>query len=239
MAIQRHTLLSAAYDNLRAAVLDGSLVPGSRVTVRPLAEQLGLSPTPIKAALAALEREGFLVAVPHRGYFVPQVGADDLLELYELREAVDGIAARRAASARNHAQIADQLQKLLTKQEKAIAAGNLQSYGELDLSFHRLIWEGSGSRRLLPVAENLIAQVRLGNRLSAQAPGRLPNAIDEHEAILRAVRDGDSRAAEQHIRRHVREAGQALRRYLRVRGGLEHSDERAGEGSTAPTRRVD
>ena len=214
MVVQRQTLLSAAYDNLRAAILSGSLPPGSRVTVRPLSEQLGLSPTPIKAALAALEREGFLIAVPHRGYFVPEVGTDDLLELYELREAVDGIAARRAAASTDHAQLAQQLQRLLEKQRKAISGNNIHSYGELDLTFHRLIWEGSGSRRLLPIAENLIAQVRLGNRLSAQAPGRLPAAVDEHEAIIEAIREGDPRAAERHIRRHVREAAHALRRYL-------------------------
>ncbi|GAA5186993.1 GntR family transcriptional regulator [Rugosimonospora acidiphila] len=221
MTVQRRTLLSAAYDNLRAAVLDGSLAPGSRVTVRPLAEQLGLSPTPIKTALAALEREGFLVAVPHRGYFVPEVSTEDLLELYELREAVDGIAARRAAGATNHAQIATQLRRLLARQRKAIQANNLHSYGDLDLMFHRLIWEGSGSRRLIPIAENLIAQVRLGNRYSAQAPGRLPVAIEEHEAILEAISEGDARTAERHIRRHVREAGLALRRYL---GSPDRSD---------------
>jgi DNA-binding GntR family transcriptional regulator len=221
MAVQRHTLLNAAYDNLRAAVLDGSLAPGTRVTVRPLAEELGLSPTPIKAALAALEHEGFLIAIPHRGYFVPEVSTEDLLELYELREAVDGIAARRAAGASDHAQIATQLRRLLTRQRKAVEAGNLQSYGELDLSFHRLIWQGSGSGRLIPIAENLVAQVRLGNRLSAQAPGRLPVALEEHEAILEAIREGDPRTAERHIRRHVHEAGHALRRYLGVRGAEE------------------
>jgi DNA-binding GntR family transcriptional regulator len=222
MTVPRHTLLNAAYDHLRAAVLDGSLVPGSRVTVRPLAEQLGLSPTPIKAALVALEREGFLVAVPHRGYFVPEVSNDGLLELYELREAVDGIAARRAAGTVHHVQIAARLRGLLAEQREAIEANDLHSYGELDLSFHRVIWEGSGSRRLIPIAENLIAQVRLGNRLSAQAPGRLPVAVDEHEAVLEAIRRGDARAAERHIRRHVREAGQALRRYLGVHATAEH-----------------
>ncbi|GIH15734.1 GntR family transcriptional regulator [Rugosimonospora africana] len=218
MTVARHTLLAAAYDSLRAAVLDGSLAPGSRVTVRPLAEQLGLSPTPIKTALAALEREGFLVAVPHRGYFVPEVSTDDLLELYELREAVDGIAARRAASAADHTRIADQLARLVTRQRRAVAADNLRSYGDLDLAFHRLIWEASGSRRLMPIAENLVGQVRLGNRFSAQAPGRLPVALDEHEAILTAIREGDPRAAERHIRRHVRAASLALRRYLRASG---------------------
>ena len=98
---------------------------------------------------------------------------------------------------------------------------NLQSYGELDLAFHRLIWEGSGSRRLIPIAENLVAQVRLGNRFSAQGPGRLPVAVDEHEAILEAIQKGDSRAAEEHIRGHVREAGQALRRYLGIQDAVE------------------
>ncbi|MEU1412520.1 GntR family transcriptional regulator [Streptomyces sp. NPDC005731] len=218
MTVPRHTLLNAAYDHVRAAILDGSLTPGSRVTVRPLTEKLGLSPTPIKTALAALEREGFLIAVPHRGYFVPEAGTDDLLELYELREAVDGLAARRTAVASDHDQIATQLRQLLAEQRAAIEANNLNRYGELDLEFHRLIWEGSGSRRLIPIAENLIAQVRLGNRLSARAPGRLSVAVDEHEAILEAIGKGDPRAAERHIRRHVREAGQALRRYLELQG---------------------
>ncbi|MGW2839476.1 GntR family transcriptional regulator [Streptomyces sp. NPDC001493] len=221
MTVPRHTLLNAAYDHLRAAILDGSLTPGSRVTVRPLTEQLGLSPTPIKAALAALEREGFLVAVPHRGYFVPEASTDDLLELYELREAVDGIAARRAASSHDHELVASELDRLLAEQREAVDAEDLQEYGELDLAFHRLIWEGSGSRRLIPIAENLVAQVRLGNRLSAQAPGRLPVALDEHRAIVEAIRKGDPAAAERHIRGHVREAGQALRRYIEGQGTAE------------------
>ncbi|WNI16025.1 GntR family transcriptional regulator [Actinacidiphila sp. ITFR-21] len=232
MTVPRSTLLNAAYDHLRDAILDGTLAPGSRVTVRPLAEELGLSPTPIKAALAALERQGFLVAVPHRGYFVPEAGNDDLLELYELREALDGIAARRAAGAPDHARIAVQLGRLLAKQRKAIEAGHLHTYGELDLAFHRLIWEGSGSRRLIPIAENLTAQVRLGNRLSAQAPGRLPFAVEEHEAILEAIRSGDSGAAEQHIRLHVRQAGNALRQYLRSQGIAEQAEE-AGQAGQA------
>ncbi|MEU3985300.1 GntR family transcriptional regulator [Streptomyces sp. NPDC026672] len=221
MTVPRHTLLNAAYDHVRAAILDGSLPPGSRVTVRPLTETLGLSPTPIKSALAALEREGFLVSVPHRGYFVPESGTDDLLDLYELREAVDGLAARRTAGAPDHDRIATRLRRLVAEQRKAIKANDLNRYGELDLAFHRLIWEGSGSRRLIPMAENLIAQVRLGNRLSARAPGRLPVAVDEHVAILEAIRTGDSRAAEQHIRHHVREAGHALGRYLELQDTLE------------------
>lgn len=215
MAVHRLSFVRAAYDNVRASVLDGSLAPGTRVTVRPLSEQLGLSSTPIKAALAALEREGFLVSVPHRGYFVPEFGTDDLLDLYELREAVDGMAARRSAAASGRAVLATGLESLLHQQREQVGRGNLSAYGDLDLQFHRLIWEYSGNRRLLPVAENLVAQVRLGNKLSAQAPGRLPEALEEHQLILAAIRAGDPRAAERHVRSHVRQAGEALRRYLR------------------------
>lgn len=214
MTIPRLSFVRAAYDSVRAAVLDGSLAPGTRVTVRPLAEQLGLSSTPIKAALAALEREGFLVSVPHRGYFVPEFGTEDLLDLYELREAVDGMAARRSAVAPDRLELVGRLQGLLAEQRARVESGDLAGYGELDLLFHRLIREYSGNRRLLPIAENLVAQVGLGRTLSAQAPGRLPEALAEHGAILAAIRDGDSRAAERHVRDHVRRSGDALRRVL-------------------------
>lgn len=231
MTVPRQTLVQAAYESVRAAILDGQLAPGSRVTVRPLAEQLGLSPTPLQGALAALEREGFLVAIPHRGYFVPEVGINDLLELYELREAVDGIAARRAAAAPEHAAIADDLRTLVEQQRTAVDENDLSRYGDLDVLFHRRIWEGSNNSRLLPIAENLIAQVRLGNRLSAQAPGRLPAALGEHEAIMSAIDNGDARAAERQIRRHVQQAGRALRRYLELHGNendtVDHSLDRS------------
>lgn len=215
MTVPRSTFLQAAYEHVRASVVDGSLPPGSRVTVRPLAEHLGLSPTPIKAALAALAREGFLLSIPHRGYFVPEIDTNDLLELYELREAVDGMAARRAAAAENRDEVADQLEELLADQRKFVAQGDLRTYGELDVVFHHLIWLSSGNLRLLATAENLTGQVRLGNQLSARAPGRLPAALDEHEAIVAAIRRGDAQAAERQVRRHVRRSGEALRRYAR------------------------
>ncbi|HEX6443961.1 MAG TPA: GntR family transcriptional regulator [Streptosporangiales bacterium] len=213
MTVPRSTFLQAAYDHVRARVIDGTLPPGSRVTVRPLAEHLGLSPTPIKAALATLAREGFLVSIPHRGYFIPKVDAKDLLEIYELREAVDGMAARRAAAGPNRAEVADRLEELLDRQRRSVEDGDLRAYRELDVSFHQLIWEGSGNLRLLSFAQNLTAQVRLGNQLSAQAPGRLPDALDEHAAIAGAIRSGDAAAAERHVRLHVRRSAEALYRY--------------------------
>ncbi len=218
MDFERRTLARQAYEAIRDRILGGRLPAGSKVVVRPLAEELKLSPTPIKAALAALEREGFLVSEPHRGYFVPRVDRRDMQEIYELREVIDGIAARDAATTRAHAELATHLADLLAEQRRIAQRGDLSAYSELDLEFHRAIWESSGNSRLLRVAENLLGQVRLGSGHSAQVPGRVAHSLEEHAEIVATLRAGDRVAAEEAARRHVRRAAEALDAYL---AGLE------------------
>ncbi|MQA78793.1 MAG: GntR family transcriptional regulator [Streptosporangiales bacterium] len=98
--------------------------PGAKVATQPLSERLGLSATPLKAALAVLEQEGFLTAVPHRGYFVSEVTARDMREIYELREVIDGIAGRSAAGQQEH-EFAARLRDLLAEHEAVATAGDL------------------------------------------------------------------------------------------------------------------
>src|SRR5687767_7674927 len=152
MSLPRSTLSSMAYGELRQAILTGRLAPGSHVTVRPLCEEFGLSATPVKAALTALEREGFLVLHPHRGFFVPEVERDDMQELYELREVLDGIAARRAAALASREVLVTRLTSLLAEQTAAVEARDLSGYGDLDVSFHQEILVAAGNRRLQHVA---------------------------------------------------------------------------------------
>lgn len=208
--VRGDSCVSVAYSQVRAMVLSGELRPGSRVTVRPIADQLGLSPTPIRAALAALQRQGLLEAQEHRGYFVPKLGREDMLEIYELREAVDSIASRRAAKSTSRADLVATLEELLEQQRRCVADGDIDAYGELDILFHKTIWHGSGNRRLVSVADNLLGQVRIGNNISARAPGRPEAALREHAAVVDALTQGDPRAAERSTRRHVRNASLAL-----------------------------
>ncbi len=214
MTVVRSSLVRAAYGEIRKHILSGELEPGSRVTVRPLADELGLSPTPIRAALAALEKEGFLDAREHRGYFIPIIGVADMIEIYELREVVDGIASRRAAAAPDRHALVSALEDVVDAQRRCVAEGDLHTYGELDVTFHRMIWSGSGNRRLLQVADNLLAQLRIANSISARAPGRLPLALDEHAAIVEGLREGDAAVAEGATRTHVKRAGVALQQLL-------------------------
>jgi DNA-binding GntR family transcriptional regulator len=214
VSLPRSTLSNLAYSQLRQAILSGRLSPGAHVTVRPLSEEFGLSATPVKAALTALEREGFLVQHPHRGFFVPEVDRDDMRELYELREVLDGIAARRVAALPSREPLVDRLTSLVTDQQAAVAANDLSGYGDLDVRFHQEILVASGNGRLQQVAENMIGQLRLGRATSARVPGRPAAALTEHEEIVAAITAGQPQQAERLARRHVRKSANALDRYL-------------------------
>ena len=206
-------LVRSAYEAIREAVLDRSLRPGQRVTVRPFAERLGISPTPVKAALAVLEREGFLVARKNAGYFVAELTVADMRDIYELRSAIDALAARDLARARPAATL-DRLSELLDAQRAALDEDDVEAYSVLDEEFHALIWRSSANRRLTAVADLLGAQLRLGHTLTVAVPGRPRAGLEEHGEIVDALRSGDTAAAEQATRRHVAQVIRALEKVL-------------------------
>ncbi|WP_018467127.1 GntR family transcriptional regulator [Calidithermus timidus] len=211
--LSRTTLNREAYKALRRAILGRKLPPGRKLVVRVLAEELGLSPTPIKEALAALEREGLVQAIPHRGYFVSNPSPEDIREIYSLREVLEGLAARLAVE-NNGKTLPKKLEKILAQQRKAAQASDLEAYGDLDLEFHKTLWEASRNKRLLAVAETIDGQIRLLINSSAVIPGRLPLSLAEHEAVLEAVSRHDAEGAEAAMRAHVQRAREALTRFF-------------------------
>jgi DNA-binding GntR family transcriptional regulator len=212
--VHRSTLTDQAYRELRAAIVRGELKTGEKLVVRPLAERLQLSSTPIKAALIALEREGFITAVPHRGFFVTEITAEDMQEIYELREGLESIAARKAAEHPDREGLADRLTALLDEQIARAEARDLVAYSDIDLDFHHTIWASASNRRLLGAIENLVAQVRFGSGTSSRLEGRLPKALKEHMAIVAAIRTGNASVAAEKSRQHVRLAGEAFAQYF-------------------------
>ena len=215
MTIDRRTLAQQAYAEIRKLIIDGTLAPGAKVVVRPLSEHLHLSATPIKSALAALERDGFLVAVAHRGYFVPEVSVQDMREIYELREVLDGIAARNvAASGERRELVKNVLRPLYEQQRNLVRAGDAIGYSDIDMAFHQAIWHASGNTRLAQVTDNLLGQLRFGSGSSSRLPGRTTQALREHVAIMDAMAKGDTERAEQASREHVRRSADAFEQFV-------------------------
>lgn len=200
--LSRSSLADAAYADIRMRILDGRIPPGSRVTVRPIADRLGLSATPIKAALVRLEREGMIASQLHRGFFVPHLGDADMREIYELREALDAMAAYLAAGGPEG--VAEPLARLCDIQESQLAAGDIDGYRRSDVDFHRALWAAGGNSRILRAGEPLLDQMLLSNALSARQPGRGEESLGEHRAIVHAIRRGEADAAADHAREHIR-----------------------------------
>lgn len=206
--------VAIAYSRIRHLILSGELPLGARVTVRPLVDQLQLSPTPIRAALAALERQGLLESREHRGYFVPTLSKADMLDIYEIREEIESLASRRVAAAGVGADFIDHLGQLVERQRACIQADDIEGYGDLDVEFHSSIWRASGNARLVGILETLAGQVRMGNNISARSPGRADSSLAEHADIIDAIQRGDAEAAEAATRVHVGRAKAALAELL-------------------------
>lgn len=204
------------YEAIRQAIISGVFAPGSRLTVDAVAKRLGVSRTPVKESLVRLEREGLVRVVPRRGAFVAMLSAEEVLELYDLREVLDGLAARKAAERITPQELAV-LAGHLRRADKYAAAGDLARYSDTDLAFHQVIRQASKSPRIVEMLENLRDQTRLLMSTSITLAGRLQRSIDEHRQIYEALRRRDGAAAEEAARAHMRAARQAVEKYVRSR----------------------
>lgn len=195
MVVRRDTMARQAYESIRLAVVEGRYAPGTKLVVRPLSVELGLSPTPIKEALAVLAREGLLETLPHRGYFVPVFDVNDIRDICALRVALDRLAAELAAKRPDRKAFSDELDASIERQRVVIEAGDLAAYGDLNDQFHRAIWEASQNGRLIHTADNLLGQLRLLVTASSGVPGRPRESLSEHAAIAEALRKGNAKTA--------------------------------------------
>ena len=188
---------------LREAILAGEVAPGERLSVPAVARRLGVSRTPAREALIILEREGLLSAAGY-GMTVIDGGHQDVLVLLEMREALEGMSARLAATRMTAAQ-KSALSGILLSHERALDGGDVDAHVEADASFHALIAAAAANRRLGEALERIGAQiVVLNNRLSYDK-GWSPAAVwHDHRKIAAALIAGDGDGAEQAMRAHVR-----------------------------------
>jgi len=210
MAVQRDTMSRLAYGEIRQAILQGRFVPGTKLVIRLLTDELGLSATPIKVALAALAREGLVEALPRRGYFVPTFDLQDVRDICALRAALDRLAAELAANQPDHTELASELDANIQKQRAAVRSGDLSRYADLNNQFHSAIWAASKNERLVRAADNLLGQIRLLVTTSAGMPGRPEESVREHAEIARTLHSGDATAAGRLVVAHACRSEEAL-----------------------------
>lgn len=193
---------------LMEAIERGDLPPGSRIREATLARQLGISRGPLREALARLEGRRILQYTPNLGMRVATVSQKDIIEIFQMREALEGMACRLATQNMSDAEL-DELVTLLGEHKKTAelqkGVGYYQSAGKLDI--HYRIALGSKNDRLVEVlCEDFYHFLRIYRYRSSAAPGRASDAFSEHKAILEAMRARDADKAEALMRSHIRKA---------------------------------
>ena len=196
-------------ESLREAIRRGILKPGERIMEIQLAEELGVSRTPVREAIRKLELEGYVVMMPRRGTYVANMSIRDINEIFEIRTSLESLSNGLAAEHITDEEL-EHLQRLLVIIGGYIKEGNMEKIVETDIEFHDLMYHAARNQRLVGIISNLRDQLTRFRTLSMSHPGRLEATLEEHKAIVEAIANGDRRSASKAAERHMENSEKTL-----------------------------
>ena len=207
-------LREAVCETLRDAIRKGILEPGERLMEVQLAEELGISRTPVREAIRKLEQEGYVIMMPRRGTYVSDISTNDVKEIFEIRSALESLATGLAAR-RIEPEELETLQNLLVEIEGYIEKNDIEKIVETDIKFHGLLYQVSRNERLVNIINNLKEQLARFRTLSMSYPGRLQETLEEHSEMVEAIANGDVSAARDAAEHHMERAEKTLLKAMR------------------------
>ncbi len=207
-------LREAVCETLRDAIRKGILEPGERLMEVQLADELGISRTPVREAIRKLEQEGYVIMMPRRGTYVSDISTGDVKEIFEIRSALESLAAGLAAR-RIEPDELETLQNLLIEIEGYIAKNDIEKIVETDIKFHGLLYKVSRNERLVNIINNLKEQLARFRTLSMSYPGRLQETLEEHSEMVEAIANGDVSAARDAAEHHMERAEKTYLKAIR------------------------
>jgi DNA-binding GntR family transcriptional regulator len=199
------SLSERAYQQLRTAIASGELKPGQRVMEVEVAERLAMSRTPVREALRRLENEGMLALEPRTGLVVASISRQAMLELYVMREVLEGTAARLCARHASDFEIME-LEELVKRE--AQLQGNYEALARHNRLFHEAIHRGAHNRYLEKSLAAVNDSMCLLGSSQMLIPERAQAAKTEHAELLKYIKRRDADGVEAAARRHVRSAQQ-------------------------------
>ena len=203
--IQNHKpLREMVYEELKMQILKGSIIPGTRMMEVELAEEMGVSRTPIREAIRKLEKEGLVTIEPRRGAYASMISTEDMVEILEVRQDLEGLAAYFAADRMTGEQMAE-LKEVSNNYNEAVKRGKMEDMIKYDTRFHHIIVESCRNKILVQMIEQLQELVLRFRYIYYDNFRRAENMPEEHEAIVAAISEGNAdkarAAADIHIDR--------------------------------------
>lgn len=198
--IQKVNLSDQVYSVLKEMIANYRFVPGSYLNLEQLTRDLGVSRTPAWEAIRRLEQEGFVKIEPKKGVLISELTPETAIELYTVRELLEGLAVRLAVE-RVDEDTLDKMARCLKEQEKVIEAKDLIGYSRLDFDFHGLIYNSCNNKVLQEMLENIKNKSR---PIAMLITPILPRLYHDHVEIFEALKQRDGEKAEKAIRDHCR-----------------------------------
>lgn len=197
-------LREIVYEELKMQILKGKIVPGTRMMEVEIAEAMGVSRTPIREAIRKLEKDGLVNIEPRRGAYISEISVADMVEILEVRQNMEGLAASYAAM-RMTDENKEKLREIAENYVEAVELGDTADMIRWDTAFHRLIVAGSNNKILINIVEQLQELVLRFRYLYYDSFRRGEQMPAEHREILEAIVAGDPerarKAADIHIYR--------------------------------------
>lgn len=210
-------LRDVVFKTLRGAILRGELEPGERLMEIRLANELGVSRTPIREAIRMLELEGLVLMVPRRGAQVAKITEKDLKEVLEVRIGLDELAIGFACERVTLEQL-EAIRETGEHFESLADSEDLTAVAEADVRFHDRIYDAAGNQRLNQILNNLREQMYRYRMEYLKDTKRRRKLADEHRAIYEAIRQRDTETAKREIRSHVRQQEETIILRMREEG---------------------
>ena len=204
-----------AFLYIQKQILERTILPGQRIVERTLALECGMSKTPVREALQRLKDLGLVTGDFQNGVYVINITATDALEIFDLREVLEGLSARLATRHADTDKLLE-IENVLEESRAALESRDVKRYSELDQEFHFLMMRLGGNTRLFDIYHRLRLQASFLMRSSMRLPGRgMGKSYREHLDIFEAMKDGDAARCEQAARRHIITTREAVETWLR------------------------
>lgn len=191
------------YMAIKEAIQSGAFPPGHRLIERDLAEQFGVSRTPVRSALNRLSIEGYVEQSPHRGSVVKKLTVDDIKKLLDIREVLEGRVCKLAAeNAKEEDKL--ELEKIINDMKQIVRQNDYLKYYRLSGELHNTIMRCCDNSYLIELAEKVNLQTTRFQFRNILVPGRIEKSVEEHSAIVEKIISGNSIEAEECMKEHIR-----------------------------------
>ena len=198
-----------AYETIKELILTLKVAPGTQLQIEMLAEQMGVSRTPVREALLRLEQDGLTQVVPRVGVFVTGISKRDLEELYELRELLESRATEEAAQRLSDDDL-DHIDRLLEESKAAVKQGEVEKFLETEIAFHQILTQSAQNRRLISIMDSLGDLSYRWRIISLKSQENVRLTLIEHQAIAQALRQRDGQKAGKLMGDHIRSASERM-----------------------------